>query len=178
MNEFHKLQPQPNPEATYPVQYVSYRLHQPKRKRVDSGGYPLSGGARPTMEVIYFVTSRAWVTEWIAFEGAGWARTYAVRWWLQRSRAPVPATAAEAVALADKGALAQVQTITVRRRPHDRFPRIVGWTFGPIPEFAAAPESAAQAAEPPASPEDEMLEARRRWYLDDPVYWDTLDDAV
>ena len=180
MNEFHKLQPQPNPEATYPVQYVSYRLHQPKRKRVDSGGYPLSGGARPTMEVIYFVTSRAWVTEWIAFEGAGWARTYAVRWWLQRSRAPVPATAAEAVALADKGALAQVQTITVRRRPHDRFPRIVGWTFGPIPEFAAVAQSTPQAAESQsvATPPDETIAERRRWYTDDPGYWDALDDAV
>ena len=178
MNEFAKLDPQPNPEATYVVRYVSFRLHQRPRKRADIGGQPLSWGARPTMEVTYFLASGAWVTEWVAFEANGRARRDAVRWWLQRSRAPVPATAAAAVALADSGALAQVQMITVRQGPDDRFPRIVGYMFGPIPEFTAVAQSTPQAAEPPASPEDEMLEARRRWYSDDPAYWDALDDAV
>ena len=172
MNEFRKL-PQPNPVATYPVHYVSYRMYRPNRKRADVGGHPLNAGARPSLEVSYFVTNRAWVSEWVSFEGGELARTRAIRWWQQRSRAPVPATTAEALALADSGALAAPVSITVRQRPGAPFPQIIGYTFAASSDSPAAPQPQTQTAPP-----SEHDEARRQWYYDDPVYWDTLDDAL
>ena len=127
VNHFWKLwksQPQPNREATYPVQYVKYAA--------------IVG--RPDVQVSYFLTRRAWVAEWVNFEGN--ARPAAIRWWRQRSHAPVPTTGAEAVALANDRAVATVQSITLRQAPGERFPRIVGYTFGPIPDYPAVPQSA------------------------------------
>ena len=119
-----KSRPHLDREATYPVRYVMYKL---------TAGHP-------RLHVMYFLTRRAWVTEWLDFEGR--ARPEAMRWWQQRSHSPVPATAAEAVALANNGALATVQAITMRQAPGESWPRIVGYTFGPIPDYPAVPQSA------------------------------------
>ena len=126
VNHFWKLwksQPQPNREATYPVQYVMYTATTGRN-----------------LQVLYFLTRHAWVAEWVHFEGN--ARPAAIRWWQQRSHAPVPATAAEAVELANNGALAKIRAITLRQDPDETGPRILGYTFGAIPNYPAVAQSA------------------------------------
>ena len=120
MNTFWKLwksKARPNGEVTFPVRYVTYNL---------TAGHPI-------MRVMYFVTRRAWLADFIDFEGS--ARPRAIRWWQQRSHAPVPATATEAVELVNNGALAETRAITLREDPDDGWPRIVGYKFGPIPDY-------------------------------------------
>ena len=51
----------------------------------------------------------------------------------------MPATAAEAVELANNGALAKTRAITLRQDPDESDPRIVGYKFGPIPDYPAVP---------------------------------------
>lgn len=110
--------------AEYDVSDVCYSVH------VKRGAPP---DAPRTMRVDYRISFSERVSEWICFEHAGFAREKAERWWRARSREPVPDTIEDAVALAKAGALARTLTITVERRPGDKYDRIVRATIGPIP---------------------------------------------
>jgi DNA repair protein RadD len=86
-----------------------------------------------TMRVDYRLGFQTYAAEWVCFEHTGYARHKAEVWWRTRSSEPVPASAEEAVALADAGALAETRRITVERRPKERFDRVVGYALGPRP---------------------------------------------
>ena len=93
-----------------------------------------------SMRVDYKVGWHEYKSEWICFEHDGYARQKAVAWWRKRSREPVPATAAEAVEIANAGGLALTTSITVRTVAGDEFERIVGYEIGPMPEPIPAGE--------------------------------------
>src|SRR5690606_19855817 len=65
------------PPEVWPVTGVSYRRHDGKR-------------GTPTLQVTYLCGLRT-VREWVCLEHTGFARSKAVRWWLDRSpQAAVP----------------------------------------------------------------------------------------
>ena len=68
-----------------------------------------------------------------------YARGKFVKWWLERSKLPPPASVDEAVRLAEDGALAQAKKITVRRISGEHFERVIRCELGPIPEYCPEP---------------------------------------
>ena len=62
------------------------------------------------------------------------ARRKAEQWWKARSPDPVPETAQHAVDLANNGALAHTERVTVRAVAGEKFERIIGCQLGPKPE--------------------------------------------
>ncbi len=84
--------------------------------------------APKTMRVDYKVGFYQFKSEWVCFEHSGYARWKAEMWWQARSLDPVPATAQEAVDIANAGGLAPTQCDhrpqRGRRevRPHRRLP--------------------------------------------------------
>jgi DNA repair protein RadD len=111
------------------VSDVSYRRH-------DKPGKP------PSMRVDY-QCGLVRHSEWICFEHTGYARQKAAAWWQQRSAAPVPATVAEALGVADS-----LRTPTaVFVRPSGRFTEIVNHRF----ESCTDPASALSATASPAA---------------------------
>ncbi|MGE4157632.1 MAG: DEAD/DEAH box helicase family protein [Planctomycetota bacterium] len=117
------------------VQEVFYAVHQ-KRGAPDD--------APRTLRVEYRLGFNCYQSEWICFEHTGWARKKAESWWRRRSNVPVPQSAAEAVELANAGALCPTRAITVRSVTGEDFDRIVGYELSDLP---AAPD-AAQAGKP------------------------------
>ncbi len=109
----------------YPVREVLYSLH--RKKGADDS-------APRTLRVDYQVGLYAQKSEWVCLEHDGFARQKAVHWWQQRSTEPVPNTIEEAVELANAGALAKPQSITVRIVAGEPFERIVNYELGPRPE--------------------------------------------
>lgn len=89
-----------------------------------------------TMRVDYRIGFNSYVSEWVCFEHEGYARQKAEHWWRSRSDTPVPATAADAVELADAGVLAPTLTVTVERREGDKYDRVVRYQLGDKPETA------------------------------------------
>lgn len=112
-------------ESVYAVKDVLYSVHV-KRGADES--------APRTMRVDYKVGFYQFKSEWVCFEHSGYARWKAEMWWRARSHDPVPATAEEAVALANCGALAQTRSVTVRSVAGERFDRIVDYELGEKPE--------------------------------------------
>ncbi|MBI2933559.1 MAG: DEAD/DEAH box helicase family protein [Planctomycetes bacterium] len=112
--------------AEYEVQEVYYAVHQKRGAPED---------APKTMRVDYKLGFNQYQSEWICFEHAGWARKKAEAWWRRRSNALVPETAAEAVTLADAGAIAVTKRITVRSVAGEDFDRIVGYELGAKPPY-------------------------------------------
>ncbi len=112
-------------ESVYAVRDVLYSVH------VKQGA---DESAPKTMRVDYKVGFYQFKSEWVCFEHSGYARWKAEMWWRARSFDPVPATAEEAVALANCGALAQTKSITVRSVAGERFDRIVDHELGEKPE--------------------------------------------
>jgi DNA repair protein RadD len=112
------------------VQGVIYSVHT---KRDASPEHPR------TLCVEYRIGWHQYVSEWVCPEHTGFARGKFVAWWLERSVMPPPASAAEAVALAEDGALAQTTKITVRRIPGERFERVLRCEVGPRPEYYPEP---------------------------------------
>jgi DNA repair protein RadD len=98
--------------------------------------------APKSLRVDYKVGWHRWKSEWVCLEHTGHARAKAVAWWRQRSKEPVPATAAEAVEIAKAGGLADTKSITVRSVSGEDYDRITDHQLGPIPEAVerAAPE--------------------------------------
>ena len=74
-------------QVIYPVHAVRYTLHQ-------------KSNASTAMQAEYYAADQWW-TELIEFEGNKTARREAQLWWKDRSAAPLPLTAAEAIRLAN-----------------------------------------------------------------------------
>jgi DNA repair protein RadD len=110
----------------YEVQDIYYAVHT-KRDANDD--------APKTLRVEYRVGWQQYHSEWVCFEHSGWARQKAESWWRLRSNAPIPNTAAEAVAMANQGALCETKSITVRSTTGEQYDRIVGYEHGDIPEW-------------------------------------------
>jgi len=110
----------------YLVQEVYYAVHT-KRDAPDD--------APKTMRVEYRIGWQQYQSEWICFEHTGWARQKAESWWRQRSTAPVPVSAAEAVSMASSGALCETKAITVRSAAGEKYDRIVGYDLGEKPSY-------------------------------------------
>lgn len=87
-----------------------------------------------TLRVDYRLGLDYWVSEWICFEHTGWARRKAEQWWKARSPDPAPDTAQEAADLANCGALAHTELVTVRSVAGEKFERIHSCKLGPKPE--------------------------------------------
>lgn len=131
-------------EHEHEVQSVSYRVHQSRRKP----------DAPPTMRVDYQVSLAETVSEWVAIGHDGYARSKAVDWWRARSHEPAPGDAEEAVELAQAGALAEPDRITVRRVAGEKFDRVIACELGPRPERLDDPDAAPELAL--AIPDDEI----------------------
>jgi DNA repair protein RadD len=87
-----------------------------------------------TMRVDYKVGWHEYKSEWVCFEHQGYARQKAVAWWKRRSPDPVPDTAEHAVELAQSGALATTNAITVRSVAGEPYERIIDYELGELPE--------------------------------------------
>jgi DNA repair protein RadD len=109
---------------TFPVHDVMFSVHT-KRGAGDD--------APKSLRVDYKIGWHRWKSEWVCFEHTGYARQKAVAWWKKRSREPVPATAAEAVEIANAGGLASTKSITVRSVSGEEYDRIIGYELGDIP---------------------------------------------
>lgn len=107
---------------SYPVLDTYYSVHV---KRGADEGTPT------TMRVDYQLKVDC-KAEWVCFEHSGFARQKAESWWAARSDEPVPATTAEAVAIANAGGLAESFEITVRH-VEGEYDRVVGYKLGPKP---------------------------------------------
>ncbi|MBT5608564.1 MAG: DEAD/DEAH box helicase family protein [Lentisphaerae bacterium] len=92
-----------------------------------------------TMRVEYRTGWQHYVSEWVCPEHTGYARGKFVRWWTERSCMPPPTTAAEAVRLAEDGALATPARITVRHVSGERFDRVIAYELGDRPEYYPEP---------------------------------------
>ena len=112
--------------SEHEVQETYYAVHQ-KRGAPDD--------APRTLRVEYRMGFNNYQSEWVCFEHTGWARKKAESWWRQRSNAPMPDTAAEAVDLAEAGALCETKGIRVRSTTGEDFDRIVGYDLGDKPAW-------------------------------------------
>lgn len=123
---------------TFPVGDVSYTLHLGKPKGDGKPRVPVLrvGYYKPQAENSFGLhSSRRWpvVSEWVCLEHTGFARSKAEQWWRKRSHDPVPDTVADAVVLAEAGALAAPLEITIRRKTADDWPEVVRVKLGPKP---------------------------------------------
>lgn len=91
--------------------------------------------APKTMRVVYHTGLTIFNSEWICFEHEGWARKKAESWWKLRSRSSVPNTTAEAVFLANNGALCETKQIKVKSVSGEKFNSIVGYELGDKPPW-------------------------------------------
>jgi DNA repair protein RadD len=138
-------------ENTYAVEDVRYFVHAKR-------GAPPE--APKTMRVEYRLGFNHYQSEWICIEHTGYARHKAELWWRRRSNLPVPATAEEAVALADAGALALTKSITVRSVSGEEFSRVVGYGLGERPAWQPSAEQAdgvQVGPEPDYAPADDSI---------------------
>jgi DNA repair protein RadD len=88
-----------------------------------------------TMRVDYQVGFNNYISEWVCPGHTGYARAKFEAWWKTRSNAAPPATAEEAVALAEDGALAPTLTITVRTGSGEHFGTVIRHVLGPKPRL-------------------------------------------
>jgi DNA repair protein RadD len=111
-------------ETEYTVSETYYSVHH---KRDAPEDHPR------TMRVDYRCGFNDYHSEWVCPEHTGYARGKFEAWWRMRSNEPFPATAEQAVDLAEAGALAPVQSITVRSVAGEKYDRIIKHKLGPIP---------------------------------------------
>jgi DNA repair protein RadD len=112
-------------DCEYEVRDITYSVHT--KKDADES-------APKTLRVDYRLGLDYWVSEWICIEHTGWARRKAEQWWKARSPDPPPDTAQEAADLANNGALAHTEFVTVRSVAGEKFERIQSCRLGPKPE--------------------------------------------
>ncbi len=117
-------------DTDYNVQSVVFSVHT-KRGADES--------APKTMRVEYQVGWNKWISEWVCPEHTGWARQKFEKWWYERSFIKAPATAREAVMLAEDGALAKTNAITVRSVSGEKFDRIIRYNVGDKPKYNPEP---------------------------------------
>lgn len=127
---------------TFPVHDVMFGVHT-KRGAADD--------APKSLRVDYKIGWHRWKSEWVCLEHGGFVRQKAVAWWTKRSREPVPATAAEAVAVANAGGLASTKSITVRSVSGEEYDRITDHELGPIPELLERRDDAGDGDSEPLS---------------------------
>ena len=97
----------------------------------------------PAALKVEYRAARQWWAELIDFTGPAEVRVDAARWWQERSAAPVPATAEEAVALANAGAIARPTYAHIIWAHDDPTPQLGGADVGRIPDWPpAAPVTA------------------------------------
>ena len=119
-------------ENDYAVQRTFYAVHSKR-------------GAPPetpkTMRVDYQVGFNEYQSEWVCPEHTGYARKKFLKWWRERAAdgVPIPSSAYEAVALANSGALAEPESITVKTVAGEQFTRIAGWRLKPPPIYTPEP---------------------------------------
>lgn len=118
-------------ETDYAVRDVLYSVH------VKQGA---DENSPKTMRVDYKIGFYRFKSEWVCFEHSGYARWKAEMWWQARSPDPVPATAQEAVDIANAGGLAITKSITVRSVAGEKFDRIVDYELGEKPEAVTIEE--------------------------------------
>jgi DNA repair protein RadD len=111
-------------DTDYSVYDTLYNIHI---KRSAGPGDP------PTLRVQYAVGLNQWISEWVCFEHTGYARNKAEGWWRARSNEPIPNTVQEAIELAEAGALAETEQITVRSITGQKYDRIINYRLGPKP---------------------------------------------
>jgi DNA repair protein RadD len=111
--------------AEHEVTDVFYAVHEKRGATPD---------APRTMRVDYRIGFNEYVSEWVCVEHSGFPRRKAEQWWRQRSNDPVPDSAAEAVEMAEMGALTPTLAVTVERRAGDPYDRIVAYRLGPKPD--------------------------------------------
>ena len=111
----------------YEVQNVSYEVHKKKNAGDD---------APRSMKVTYDISFYKQISEWVCPEHTGYARNKFERWWRDRASdgCVVPSTAADAVFLANEGALAEPETIRVRYVSGEKFGQIVGYKLKAKPQ--------------------------------------------
>jgi len=112
-------------DTEYDVTDVFYSVHTKRGTPED---------APKTMRVDYQVGLNDFQSEWICFEHDGWARQKAVAWWKQRSNDSVPATAQQAVDIAEASGVALTRRITVRHVSGEKYDRIIDYELGEKPE--------------------------------------------
>ena len=119
-------------DTQYTVRDVSYNVHT-KRGADDD--------APKTMRVDYRLGLDRWQSEWVCLEHEGYARHKAEAWWRRRSNDPVPATAQQAVDIANAGGLCHTSMITVRCVAGEKYDRIIDYEVGEKPEGVSVQES-------------------------------------
>jgi DNA repair protein RadD len=87
----------------------------------------------PTMRVEYQLGLGHRQSEWLCFEHTGYARNKAEAWWRKRSNEPVPNTIQQAIDLAEAGAVAETEQITVRSVSGEPFDQITEYKLGQMP---------------------------------------------
>lgn len=102
-------------DETHEVRDVMFRVHTKK-------GDP---NAPKTMRVDYICGVTTVFSEWICVEHTGFAKTKAAGWWYRHSMIPMPATAAEAVRIANGGGVALPDEIVVRTKPGVKYTEII-----------------------------------------------------
>lgn len=130
----------------YAVKNVYYCVHE---KRYADPGTP------KTMRIDYEVGLNDFRSEWVCPEHTGYARGKFEKWWKGRAAlgCPVPATAREAVAMANEGLLAQPLSITVKSVAGEKFDRITKCQMGERPAMREPGDDRYE--EPPSdSPQD------------------------
>ena len=115
-------------DTEFEVRDITYSVHT--KKDADES-------APQTLRVDYRLGLDYWVSEWICLEHTGWARRKAEQWWKARSPDPVPDSAQRAADLAEAGALAPTEFVTVRSVAGEKFERIIHCKLGPKPEPCA-----------------------------------------
>jgi DNA repair protein RadD len=108
------------------VEEITYSVHQKRGAPED---------APRTMRVDYRIGFHQLRSEWICFEHDGWARLKAESWWRKRSNSLLPESAAEAVGLAEAGALCRTKAITVRSVAGEEYDSIIGYKLETKPPW-------------------------------------------
>ena len=114
----------------YDVQDVIYSAHYKR------GAEP---GTPKTMRIEYVTGFNRYVSEWVCPEHTGYARNKFIKWWQSCSKAPVPDDVDTALKLVQSGAVAAIEKITVKTVSGEKYDRVTGYEFGPIPEYCPEP---------------------------------------
>ena len=103
------------------VMSVSYKVHN---KKDAPPGHPR------TLRVTYQIDMLTFFSEWICVEHPpGFARRKAESWWEKRSDQECPTDAEDAFDYTETKSLREPYAITVKVKPGERFPGIVGYKF-------------------------------------------------
>ena len=120
-------------DIEYDVCRVEYRVHTKKGATEDDPR---------TMRVMYYTSIADSVSEWVCPEHEPGSFAYGkfCKWWDERSNYMFPESAQHAVDIAENGGLAEPSRIKVRTVTGERFPRIIDYQLGPVPDVQEMPD--------------------------------------